>query len=198
MSAELTTAWASQLFATLENDRGLATELREASISASLGRWTIALTRAVVESFEAMDMPAAGKGHRCSILPVGRQEYLALDVTAFWSTGRGWQFPAAVCELENATDDARIAYSLWKVLCVRANLRAVFCYRPELEAAPTLVAQLADEVVGALPIEERVAVRGDTLVIVGSRSDAATFPYGFFQFWRLNANTGRFERFARQ
>lgn len=37
-----------------------------------------------------------------------------------------------------------------------------------------------------------------TLVVVGSRSDAGTFPYGFFQAWRLNSNTGRSERFARQ
>lgn len=198
MTPALTATWTSQLFAILENDRDLAAELREASIVGELGRWTAALTRAVVETFDAMQMPAAGKGHRCTILPVNQQEYLALDVTAFRSGGEGWQFPAAVCELENATDDARIAYSLWKVLCVRADLRAVFCYRADPDAAPVLIAQLADQVVGALSIDDRVAIHGDTLVIVGSRSDAATFPYGFFQFWRLSANTGRFERFARQ
>lgn len=32
-------------------------------------------------------------------------------------------------ELENSRDSERIAYSLWKVLCVRAELRIVFCYR---------------------------------------------------------------------
>lgn len=198
MTSELTRRWTTQLFVTLESNRDLATELRESSLAAELGRWTAALTRAVVQSFDALDMPAAGKGHRCSALPVRRQEYLALDVTAFRSEPTGWQFPAAVCELENATDDTRIAYSLWKVLCVRTDLRAVFCYRPGFDAAPGLLAELAGTVVAALPIEDRVRLRGDTLVVIGSRSEASTFPYGFFQLWRLNTNTGRFERFTRQ
>jgi len=49
-----------------------------------------------------------------------------------------------------------------------------------------------------MPIAERAALDGETLVIVGSRNDAGTFPYGFFQAWKLNSNTGRFERFVRQ
>jgi hypothetical protein len=43
-----------------------------------------------------------------------------------------------------------------------------------------------------------VALEGETLVVVGSRNDSATFPFGFFQTWKLNSNTGRFERFARR
>jgi hypothetical protein len=125
MSAELATRWTSQLFETLESDRKLASELRLSSLDASLGRWTSALTTAVVTTFDALQMPAAGKGHSCSTLPITRQEYLALDVTAFYKEQPGWQFPAAVCELENAKKDTRIAYSLWKVLCVRADLRVL-------------------------------------------------------------------------
>jgi len=34
----------------------------------------------------------------------------------------------------------------------------------------------------------------ETLVIVGSRSEAATFPYGFFKDWMLDTNTARFRR----
>ena len=198
MSGERMTRGTSQLYPTLERDRDLATELREASLASSLSRWTTALTRAVVKTFDALAMPSAGKGHPCSTLSVQRLEYLALDVTAFCEDTPGWQFPSAVCELENATDDARIAYSLWKVLCVRANLRVVFCYHPDLETVPSLVSWLAHTVVAALSLQDRVALRGETMVVVGSRSDATTFPYGFFQLWRLNANTGRFERFTRQ
>jgi hypothetical protein len=49
-----------------------------------------------------------------------------------------------------------------------------------------------------MPIAERLALSGETLVVVGSRNEASTFPYGFFQGWKLNTNIGRFERFARQ
>jgi hypothetical protein len=38
---------------------------------------------------------------------------------------------------------------------------------------------------------------GTTIVTVGSRNEASTFPYGFFESWKLNSNTGRFERFPR-
>ena len=36
-----------------------------------------------------------------------------------------------VIELENSSREDMIAYSLWKVLCVRADLRVVFCYRKQ-------------------------------------------------------------------
>jgi hypothetical protein len=49
-----------------------------------------------------------------------------------------------------------------------------------------------------MPLAERADMAGETLVVVGSRNDSQTFPYGFFQMWKLNWNTGRFERFARR
>ena len=156
------------------------------------------LTGVVVRSFEQLGFVAAGKGYRCSVLPVQRNEYLTQDVMAFPSTGTGWRFPAAVCELENSADADLVAYSLWKVLCIRCGLRILFCYRPEPGAGPAFVAGLATAVVDAMPIIERAGLAGEVLVIVGSRNESSTFPYGFFQAWKLNSNTGRFERFARQ
>ena len=50
----------------------------------------------------------------------------------------------------------------------------------------------------AMPIAERTNLEGETVVVVGSRNEADTFPYGFFQAWKLNTNTGLFERFARE
>ena len=194
----LATRWASQFYATLGDDRASADELREASLRSDLARWTAALTAVVARSIEALGLSPTAKGFRCTVLPVKRSEYLGQDVMAFEVAGTGWKFPVAVCELENSVDDDLVAYSLWKVLCVRCGLRVVFCYRPEADAAAPLVAQLAGVVVSAMPIAERSALSGETLVVVGSRNEASTFPYGFFQAWKLNTNTGRFERFARQ
>lgn len=194
----LATRWASQFYTTLGDDRPAADELRDAALRTDLTRWTGTLTGVVVRSFEQIGLAAAGKGHRCSVLPVRRNEYLSQDVMAFPENGSGWRFPAAVCELENSTDANLVAYSLWKVLCVRCGLRVVFCYRSDPNAGPAFVAALAAAVVDAIPIAERAALDGETLVVVGSRNESSTFPYGFFQVWKLNSNTGRFERFARQ
>lgn len=194
----LATRWTSQFFATLGDDRLAAAELKDASVRADLACWTSTLTGVVVRSFEQLGWAAAGKGHRCTVLPVKRNEYLSQDVMAFPVSGLGWRLPVAVCELENSADADLVAYSLWKVLCVRCGLRILFCYRPEPSERPAFVASLARDVVAAIPIAERATLDGETLVVVGSRSDAGTFPYGFFQAWKLNSNTGRFERFARQ
>lgn len=195
--ARLATRWTSQFFATLQEDRGAADELKRASLDADLARWTALLTTAVVQSYEQLGWVAAGKGHRCRALPVGRNEYLSQDVMAFPPSEAPWRFPIAVCELENSVSLNQVAYSLWKVLCVRCGLRTVFCYRPDAANGPALVAALGG-VVDDMPLAERVALEGETLVVVGSRNDSETFPFGFFQMWKLNSNTGRFERFARR
>ena len=195
---DLSGAWSTRFFAILEDDRASATELREASLGRELGRWTAALTGVVVRSLQSLGLSLAAKGVRCDALPVGRNEYLGQDVMAFAGVAKTWTFPVAVCELENAASDTRVAYSLWKVLCVRASLRVVFCFRPELAAGAPLVAALADSVVGAIPITERAAISGDTLIVVGTRGEGVTFPYGFFRIWKLSPNTGRFERFGRK
>ncbi len=194
----LATRWASEFYGAIEEERSAADALRDASLRSDLAAWTSALTGVVVASFTRLGLAAAGKGHRCSVLPVPRNEYLSLDVTAFPSAGTGWQFPAAACELENSAEADLVAYSLWKVLCVRCGLRVVFCYRPDASDGPGFVSALGARVVEAMEIAERVALVGDTLVVVGSRNEASTFPYGFFQMWKLNSNTGRFERFARR
>ena len=192
------TTWMSQFFATLDGDRAATDELREASLASALGRWTSSLTTVVVRTFEALGLPTAGKGHRSTVLPMKQNEYLGQDVMAFPAGSAGWQFPAAVCELENSATDERVAYSLWKVLCVRCQLRLVFCYRAEPKASVPLVVWLGTSVVKALPLTDRTTLTGETVVVVGSRDEASTFPYGFFQAWKLNTNTGLFERLARQ
>ncbi len=194
----LAALWVPRFYATLGEDHGVADTLREASLRADLIRWTTSLTGVVVRSFEGIGLSAAAKGFPCAVLPVKRNEYLGQDVMVFQRGESGWRFPVAVCELENAGRDQAVAYSLWKVLCVRCALRVVFCYRPEAEAGSPLVTRLSTKVVNAMPISDRTSLSGETLIVMGSRNEASTFPYGFFHLWKLNVNTGWFERFARQ
>jgi hypothetical protein len=39
-----------------------------------------------------------------------------------------------------------------------------------------------------------VKLEGATLLVVGSRSESETFPFGDFGWWVLDTNTGKFER----
>jgi hypothetical protein len=188
----------SEFYGTLQNNRVASDELRDASLRSDLARWTSVLTTAVVRTFEALGMPTTAKGHPCTVLPLKQQEYLGQDVMAFPQGSTGWQFPAAVCELENAGSDARVAYSLWKVLCVRCPLRLVFCYRAEPGKGAPLIVWLGTNVIKPMPIAARTGLDGETVIVVGSRTEADTFPDGFFQAWKLNTNTGRFERLARE
>ena len=137
---------------------------------------------------------ASAKGHKLELLPIQRSEYLALDVMAFAEGEKRWRFPVAVMELENSTREDQIAYSLWKVLSVRSELRIVFCYRRNGEEIPALIRHLREEVVEAMGLAGRVKLEGATLLVVGSRSESGTFPFGYFGWWSLDTNTGRFER----
>jgi hypothetical protein len=170
-------------------------QLKVASLTGQLGAWTRALTACVAVACRDCGWRASAKGNECELLPVRRSEYLALDVMAFSEANRRWLFPTAVMELENSPQADKIAYSLWKVLCVRADLRFVFCYRKDASAAPALIQHLRQEVIDAMGLTGRVNLEGRTFVVVGSRNDAHTFPFGFFKWWELNTHLGRFDLF---
>ena len=167
--------------------------LRDASLQARLEDWTKALTGAAVQASTAVGWTASAKGYKSKRLPQARNEYLSLDVMAFPQGDCRWCFPKAVMELENSQDDDRIAYSLWKVLCVSADLRIVFCYRKEPSLGPELISFLRNEVVAAMTIEERTLLTGETFVVIGGRAEAETFPYGFFRWWVLEKNLGELQ-----
>jgi len=172
-----------------------ASALRSASLDNHLGSWTAVLTNAAVQTCHRLGWRASAKGHQATLLPVNRGEYLALDVMAFAPGETRWLFPLAIMELENQRREDFIAYSLWKLLSVRAELRVLFCYRQEASAAGPLRKHLQDEVIAAMGVGKRVALEGTTLLVIGRRGEAETFPHGFFAWWQLNANTGQFESF---
>ncbi len=167
--------------------------LKEAAVRGRLGDWTQGLTHTSVATCEAFGWRASAKWHKLELLPVSRSEYLTMDVVAFADAETRWRFPVAVMELENSQDTDKFAYSLWKVMCVRAALRVVFCHRRGPGEGPVLVRFLRDEVVRAMSLMDRAELGGEVLLVVGSRAESASFPYGFFKWWRLEHNTGSFE-----
>lgn len=168
--------------------------LKSAALAGSLADWTVALTSLAVATCRHLGWRASAKGNAASLLPIQRSEFLGLDLTAFAPGGARWLFPTAAMEFENSPRQDQIAYSLWKVLCVRTSLRLVFCYRKEASQAADLVRSLGSQVIGAMSTEGRVALEGETAIVVGSRNDAETFPFGFFSWWELDTNTGKFSR----
>lgn len=173
-----------------------ASPLKTASLAEDLKTWTSCLTSAVVASCRQLGWPAAAKGHRLAELPQAGQEYLSLDVMALAPNampGR-WRFPVAVFELENHRTDDRVAYSLWKVLCVRAPLRVVFAFRRDWEEGRGSVNAICEDVIGSMTVAERAALTGEIVLVMGNRGEGETFPNGYFKFWKLDPNVGRFEK----
>jgi hypothetical protein len=70
----------------------------------------------------------------------------------------------------------------------------VFAYRADWEYGRRLVSNLGTDVVGGLRPEQRAALSGQTVVVVGNRGEGGTLPWGYFKFWLLDANVGRFEK----
>jgi len=169
--------------------------LREVAHGRKLEDWTRLLTEAVVRSCGRLGWRAAARRHRQAPLPQAQGEYLALDVMAFAEPIMGrWPFPVGAFELENSRDDDRVAYSLWKVLCVRASLRVVFAYRRDWTEALALVQVLQRDVIAPLPADRRAEPGHEVALIIGSRGQGETFPWGYFRLWRLDAGIGIFER----
>lgn len=190
-----------QVFLKTLKEPDLATPLKEAAMEGSMSKWTKFLTTVVIKSCKELGWPACAKDHVSEFLPISRSEYLGLDVMAFKEDAKKeqdidepkWFFPVAVFELENRSDTRYIAYSLWKVLCMRADLRVVFCYRKEPREGSVLVRDIQDSVFKTLKPDEFKSFE-NTMIVVGSRNRSDAFPYGFFKAWILDTQTGKFQR----
>jgi hypothetical protein len=196
-SADLALRWREVFLGVLQAEE-VAGPLKEAALAGKLGDWTRQLTGVIVQACRALGWCAAAKGFPLNLLPQAGQEYLGMDVMAFEppspTEGRCWRFPVAVFELENSRDDDRVAYSLWKVLCVRSDLRAVFAYRDDWELVRALVSRLATDLLNAVPPKQRGALGGQTLLVTGSQGEGETFPWSYFKIWELSLALGRFAK----
>ena len=199
MLAVRATTWRDEFVRQLQLP-AYASPLKEAALSGRLKDWTVHTTAAVVRTCSSLGWQASAQGHRLDRLPEGGTEYLKMDVMAFPGTGSvessvpRWPMPVAVFELENSQRDARVAYSLWKVLCVRADLRVVFAYREDWDETRSLVSAIQAEVIGVLSPSQRSSIGGETMLATGNRDEGETFPFGYFKFWLLDCNLGRFDR----
>ena len=193
MPTPLIKSWRNAFFNEVQ-DHDVARKLKESALTERLTDWTSALTDAVVASCKQVGWRASARAHKLELLPIHLSEYLSLDVVAFADAAKRWRFPVAIMELENQLRDEAIGYSLWKLLCVRSSLRIVFCYRRTGKDAASLLRYLQNEVVGAMDLQGRLKLEGETVVVIGCRDEAATFPYGFFKWWELENNTGKFEQ----
>jgi hypothetical protein len=165
-----------------------ADPLREAALNQRLGDWTRHLTDAVVSACQAMGWTAVGRGHLAEVLPVVKQEYLALDVMAFPSEPRmPWPRPVAVFELENQEREEIIACALWKVSLIRCPLKGVFCYRQKPEEIGERLRNLSAQVLAGTGAEGE-----EIVLVVGTRSRAEDFPDGFFKPYRWDGGLRQF------
>lgn len=176
---------------------GRADALREAALAGRLGRWTQGLTDAAVEACREMGWVAVARGHLGEVLPVPKQEYLAIDVMAFpvpsgrETEGAGrWRSPVAAFELENREAVDAVSYSLWKVSVVRCQLGGVFCYRRRPEEIGGLIAELTRGVMA--DVAESQDGGCELLLVVGTRSKAEGFPDGFFKPYEWEPAARRF------
>jgi hypothetical protein len=193
---DLLATWRTSFWNVLQ-ESGLGSSLKAASLAEDLRAWTNDLTTAVVKSCEAIGWSPAARWNPCQRLPQHGQEFLGIDVMAFPSETNStvrWPMPLALFELENRRKDDRVAYSLWKVLCIRAGLRVVFAFRKDWEHSRILVNTICTDVIGGFQPEQRTALGGQTVLVVGNRGEGETFPWGYFKFWLLDTNLGRFEK----
>lgn len=189
MEISLAHTW-QKLFWDVVRQPEYSDSLRDSGIHGKMNDWTTVLTQVVVITSQKLGWIVSAKGHSINILPVKADEFLGMDIMAFPGGSRRWQLPIAVMELENIKN--RSAYSLWKLLCIRASLRILFCYCESAGERKEMIRSLTNNVIGAMSISERQDLDGKTLLTVGSRDNAEQFPYGFFKWWNLDKNTGQF------
>lgn len=192
MQTNLAEKWRSAFLQVVQQPTH-AQALQTAGEQKQLKEWTTALTAVVVSACQTLGWQASAKGYSLELLPVPTNEFLTMDVMAFAGAAERWQFPIAVIELENNWE--RSAYSLWKVLCVRVALRVVFCYCKTAGERRELINYLEREILQPILPRERLNLQGETLVVIGSRDAALTFPYDFFKWWLMEVNIGKFTLF---
>ena len=143
------------------------------------GQWT---------EFLGAIMDEVGKRMNCHVVrrrPKDKKfsgEYLSIDVMFIDDAEydlrigeeRDWDpfvLPRAVVELENRFDSQKISFCLWKILCVRAPVRALVCCQKNNDKVAALKQQLENIIWrGSLT----KGSDGDLFVIIGDESVVGT------------------------
>jgi len=194
MDKELLKKW-KELFYSVIDDVTVSDELKKAVFQNNLGEWTKILTDVVVETSKKMGWVSCARNNKAEILPISRNEYLTIDVVSFPKSNCEWKFPVAAIELENSNKNDIIAYSLWKVICIRVRFRLVYCYRQNKKEVSSLIGYLNKNVLSCIPVAERQQIKGLLGIVIGCRDEINTFPYRYFRWWQYCENTGKFEQF---
>lgn len=88
--------------------------------------------------------------------------------------------PEAVIELENIDDKIRIAYCLWKLLCIRSALRILICYQANENKIRKLIMHLRDVVTkGNLKKNDK----GELFIVVGNEGVAESESWE--RYWQV-------------
>lgn len=140
------------------------------------------LTDAALTKFMRHIMDDVGKKMNCYVArlrPENKElsgEYLNIDAVFIDNAEydlikeSGWDpfaLPRAVVELENSYDRMKSSYCLWKILCVRAPIRALICYQRNTDKVVTLRQHLENVIWQGSLIK---GTDGDLLVIIGDDS----------------------------
>jgi len=135
-------------------------------------------------------MDEVGKRMNCNIVrrrPKNKNlswEYLNIDAVFIDNTEYDlidkdsdydpFALPRAVVELENSYKTMKISYCLWKILCVRAPIRALVCLQKGNDKVAALKQQLENVIWrGSLT----KGTDGDLLVIIGDESVGIEAPW---------------------
>ena len=91
--------------------------------------------------------------------------------------------PTAVVELENDTNINKITYCAWKLLCIRAPIRALICYQKDMDNVASLAKHL-EEVIWQRSLLK--GDNGDLIVIIGNdkKGDSDWEDYFIIFEWR--------------
>ena len=168
-------------------------ELEDQSNTKSDGEWT---------KFMAKVMKAMEKKTNWRVISRDSEErrdsgeYLNIDAmfldkSAYpsnWNIG-DWDpyiLPSAVVEHENDYGFEKIAYCLWKIVCIRAEVRVLICYQNNKEKIDSLTKYL-EKIVKKSKLMEKV--QGELFVIIGNDEEKKSSWKKYFKIfeWRIGS-----------
>jgi hypothetical protein len=155
--ASIAESWFGAFMETMKTHEA-STILREGMDSGEMKHWTEALTGIVVCTFANMRWHGAERGHRSYLLPVPRSKFSRQRL--------------------RAGEQPRRRHG--RLLALESPLRAReptsgVCFRRDASGGAELMGHFADQVTQAMEIPMRTGLGGETLVIVGSRSERLLF-----------------------